>query len=91
MTEIQSIPGVGPRIAGSLADLGITRIEDLRGKDPERMYRDLCELRGAHIDRCLLYVFRSAVYFAENKSHDPELLKWWNWMDDNGRRRRCRK
>jgi len=27
----------------------------------------------------LLYVFRCAVYFAENKNPDPEKLKWWNW------------
>ena len=45
------------------------------------MYEALCEKRG-HQDRCLLYVFRCAVYFAERKRHDPELLKWWNWKDD---------
>jgi hypothetical protein len=33
------------------------------------------------VDRCLLYVFRCAVYFAEHTRHDPELLKWWNWKD----------
>jgi hypothetical protein len=27
----------------------------------------------------VLYVFRSAVYFASNERHDPELLKWWSW------------
>jgi Pathogenicity locus len=29
----------------------------------------------------MLYIFRSAVYYASNDSHDPELLKWWNWKD----------
>jgi hypothetical protein len=29
----------------------------------------------------VLYVFRCAVYFANNSTHDPELLKWWNWKD----------
>ncbi|NQU25233.1 MAG: pathogenicity locus, partial [Candidatus Nealsonbacteria bacterium] len=28
-----------------------------------------------------LYVFRCAVYFASNATHDAELLKWWNWKD----------
>jgi hypothetical protein len=28
-----------------------------------------------------LYVFRCAVYYATNKSHDVELLQWWNWKD----------
>ncbi len=45
------------------------------------MYRDLCGIRGAHIDRCVLYVFRCAVYYAGAEKHDPELLKWWNWKD----------
>jgi hypothetical protein len=33
------------------------------------------------VDRCVLYVFRCAVYFASEAEHDPELLKWWNWKD----------
>ncbi len=35
----------------------------------------------------LLYVFRCAVYYATNKKHDPELLKWWNWKEDNRAKR----
>ncbi|NJM89920.1 MAG: hypothetical protein HC847_25010 [Hydrococcus sp. RU_2_2] len=38
-------------------------------------------LRGQHIDRCVLYVFRCAVYYASNSVREPELLKWWNWKD----------
>ncbi len=45
------------------------------------MYKALCELRGAKIDRCVLYVFQCATYFAGNRTHDSELLKWWNWKD----------
>jgi hypothetical protein len=33
------------------------------------------------VDRCMLNVFRCAVYYASNDIHDPELLKWWNWKD----------
>jgi hypothetical protein len=29
-------------------------------------------------DKCLLYEFRCAVYFAEG-GRDQEKLKWWNW------------
>jgi hypothetical protein len=36
---------------------------------------------GRHVDRCVLYTFRCAVYFASESKHDPELLKWWNWKD----------
>ncbi len=77
--DLQAIPGVGPKIAEGLRALGYRRVEDLRDKDPERMYHDLCEIRGRHIDRCVLYVFRCAVYYASRKTHLPRLLKWWNW------------
>ena len=79
--DLQRIPGVGPSIARDLRDLGINRVTDLRSMDPETMYRDLCTLRNEHQDRCLLYVFRCAAYFASAKEHDPELLKWWKWKD----------
>lgn len=78
--ELRSIPGVGPSIGRDLEELGIRRVAQLKGRSPEAMYEALCERRG-HQDRCLLYVFRCAVYFASRKRHDPELLKWWNWKD----------
>jgi len=40
-------------------------------------------IAGQHIDRCVLYIFREAVYFAGNPQPEPELLKWWNWKDNN--------
>ena len=79
--DLQRIPGVGPSIARDLQDLGMRRVEDLRDADPQSLYDELCALRGAHIDRCVLYVFRCAVYFASSDDHDPELLKWWSWKD----------
>jgi hypothetical protein len=79
--ELRTIPGVGRSIANDLWELGIRRVTDLKGKDPERLYRRRCAQQGAPIDRCLLYVFRCAVYYASHKSHKPELLKWWNWKD----------
>jgi 3-methyladenine DNA glycosylase/8-oxoguanine DNA glycosylase len=79
--ELITIPGVGPRIANALAELGYVRVSQLCGADAERMYQRLCALRGERIDRCVLYTFRCAVYYASNPAHDPELLKWWNWKD----------
>jgi hypothetical protein len=78
---LQAIPGIGKSIAEDLWHLGIRKVTDLRGKDPERLYRKRCVQQGAPIDRCLLYAFRCAVYYASHKNHDPELLKWWNWKD----------
>ena len=81
LKAFQVIPGVGPNIAQDFVDLGFVQVSNLRGKDPEQLYHDLCALRGAHVDRCVLYVFRLSVYFADNSFHEPELLKWWNWKD----------
>jgi hypothetical protein len=77
----EQIPGVGKSIAQDLHNLGYQKIEDLRDQDPEVMYEKLCEFMGQHVDRCMLYVFRCAVYYASRDRHDPEKLKWWNWKD----------
>jgi predicted RecB family nuclease len=79
--ELQIIPGVGPSIAQDLRDLGISKVSELRGRDAEEMFTALCALRGSKIDRCVLYVFRCAVYYATHEPHDPNLLKWWNWKN----------
>lgn len=81
LKALQTIPGVGKSIAQDLADLGIKEPSQLRGKNPERLYDDLCKLRGMHVDRCMLYVFRCAVYFVSNKRPDPKKLQWWHWKD----------
>lgn len=81
LKNLQTIPGIGPRLAQELYDLGYRSVEQLKGQDPEAMYHHLCALRGTRIDRCVLYVFRCACYYANNTVHDPALLKWWNWKE----------
>ena len=75
-----SIPGVGPATAGDLHYLGVESVSDLKGRDPEDMYARMCAYQGPRLDRCVLYVFRCVVYYAEG-GREPELLKWWNWKD----------
>jgi hypothetical protein len=79
--KLQSIPGVGPRLAQAMEEVGYHHVSQLRDADPERMYEKLCARRGEHIDRCVLYVFRCAVYYARHSVHDPQRLKWWMWKD----------
>lgn len=81
LRELRRIPGVGVSIALDLWDLGVRQIAQLDGADPERLYQRLCMLRGMHIDRCMLYVLRCAVYYAGPGPHDPERLRWWVWKD----------
>jgi hypothetical protein len=81
LAELTRIPGIGPSIARDLYRLGIRQVADLRGRDPELLYSKLCREMGQHVDRCVLYTFRCAVYFASESKPEPELLKWWNWKD----------
>ena len=81
MGELQKIPGVGKNMEQHLRALGYETIESLRGADPEEMYARECALCGRTLDRCVLYVYRCAVYFAETEHPEPEKCKWWNWKD----------
>lgn len=81
--ELRQIPGVGPSIAQDLVQIGIHSIFDLKGKNPFTLFDQSNQYAGCIQDRCLLYVFREAVYYAETPAseRDPEKLKWWNWKD----------
>lgn len=83
--QLTQIPGVGKSIATDLLNIGISRIDDLKGKDPQQLYDRSNQFAGCVQDRCLLYVFRCAVYFAETPAskQDGKKLKWWNWKDSN--------
>jgi hypothetical protein len=83
LKELKKIPGVGKSVAEDMWNIGIRSIADLKGQDPELLY-DLSSIHaGVRQDRCLLYVFRCAVYFAETDENDREIskLQWWNWKD----------
>ncbi|HIT86459.1 MAG TPA: Pathogenicity locus [Candidatus Coprocola pullicola] len=80
-TDLKTIPGVGPNIEQHLIQLGYTSVSSLKGENPEEIFQKDCILQGCSLDRCLLYVYRLAVYYAENTIYDPEKLKWWHWKD----------
>lgn len=75
------MPGVGVSIAEDFWNIGLRSLADLKNGDAESLYQQLCDFQGCHVDRCMLYVFRCAIYYASNTEYDPELLKWWNWKD----------
>lgn len=80
-SPLTEIPGVGNRIAAVMEALGIRRVSDLRGRDPEELYLKECLMKGRQEDRCALYIWRTAVYYADHETRDPEKLKWWYWKD----------
>ena len=81
LADLRRIPGVGPSIARNLYALGIRSVRGLRTQDPQRLFDRLCAHHGHRIDRCVLYVFRCAVYFSRTARPKRDLTLWWNWKD----------
>jgi hypothetical protein len=81
--ELKTISGVGISIANDLWNIGIQKVPDLKEKNPDVLYDLSNKFAGKVQDRCLLYVFRCAIYFANTPKmkHEKEKLKWWNWKD----------
>ncbi len=80
ISDLQQIPGVGSSIAKAFINLGIYSTADLKGGDPEALFREL-ETKNGKAERSILYHFRCAVYYASNETYDSEKLKWWHWKD----------
>lgn len=80
-TDLKSIPYVGEKTKKSLENIGIDCVEDLKGKNPIDLYLKDCEVKGFEEDKCQLYLFKMAVYYAETDNPDSEKLKWWYWKD----------
>lgn len=81
--ELTVIPGIGKSIANDLINIGIKSVDDLKGGNPEQLYDASNKFVGCVQDRCLLYAFRCAVYYAQTPQgkREAEKLKWWNWKD----------
>ncbi|MBI3271482.1 MAG: mitomycin resistance protein [Planctomycetes bacterium] len=73
--RLLQLPNVGPATAGDLLRLGITRKEELAGRDPDRLYDALCRIDGAPHDVCLRDVFAALVAFANG----GPALPWWSF------------
>ena len=79
--DLMRIPGVGISIANDLVHIGINSVVQLKNKSPEKPYDASNKYAGVVQDRCLLYVFRGAVYFAGNEKHEKHKLNWWYWKN----------
>ena len=80
-TDLLVIPYVGKNTKEDLINIGINCVEDLVNQDPEDLFLKDCVYKKRQEDKCQLYVFRMAVYFAEHEFPEAEKLKWWYWKD----------
>ncbi len=81
LKQFQIIPSIGKACALDLWNIGLRKVSDLKGQNPNSLYKRLNKITGVTHDICMLYTFRCAVYFATEKKHDKEKLNWWYWKD----------
>ena len=75
MGELRQIPGVGKETEQDLIAIGYPTIDSLRGANPEDLYQLECVRKGEQVDRCVLYVYRCAVYYASTPMEQRVILK----------------
>lgn len=78
MARLREIPNVGPRMAEDLLKLGVSRLEDAAGRDPDEMYHELCALDAKRHDPCVRDVFAAVVSHAEGHPARP----WWEFTPE---------
>src|SRR4051812_46187013 len=81
-TELEQLPNVGPAVAADLRGIGLRAPQDLAGRDPYRMYDDLCRVTGQRHDPCVLDTFIAAVRFMDGEPATP----WWKYTAERKRR-----
>lgn len=75
LRDLQKLPNIGPACARDLLLLGIRRVEDLKGRDADGLYAELCATTGTRQDPCVWDTFASVVHFVET----GERKKWWEF------------
>ena len=81
LKEFQTIPSIGKACALDFWNMGFRSIDELKGKNPMKLYKQLNALTGVEHDICMLYTFRCAVYYVTETKHQKEKLSWWYWKD----------
>ena len=79
--ELEDLPNIGPKMAADFRLLGITRPPQLKGKDPYRLYEQLCRATGVRQDPCVLDVFIAATRFMGGDPARP----WWHYTAERKR------
>lgn len=77
--QLKDLVSIGPAMLEDFELLGIKTVAQLRRRSPQRMYQNLCRLRGQRIDPCCLDVFMAAVAQAKDPHLPVEQRQWWYW------------
>ena len=77
-SPLNRIPGMDVGSVRDLLDIGLSQIDDLRGRSPEVLFEEVMLLRPETPPQ-RLSSFRMAVYYAETDEPDAALLHPWKW------------
>ena len=77
--QLRDLYSVGPATVRDLKLLGITRVEQLVGRDARELYERLGRLSGKRYDPCVLDVFSAAIAQARDPGLPAEKRRWWYW------------
>ena len=77
--QLRDLVSIGPAMLKDFELLGISSVVQLRRRSPQRMYEELCRLRGQRLDPCCLDVFVAAVAQAKDPQLPIEQRQWWYW------------
>jgi len=83
LRDLQTIPNIGPAMAGDLVRLGISDVHQIGEREPDEMYETLCALDGVRHDPRVLDVFSAAVAYARGEPARP----WWEFSRERKARR----
>ena len=83
-STLTEIPNVGPAVARMLERLGVSALDDLRGRDAEELFERLCALDGRRHDPCLLDTLAAVVAYADGGPARP----WWEYSRERKARAR---
>jgi hypothetical protein len=75
--HFQQIINVGPAVEASFAELGLTRPQQLIGRDPWQLYCKLCRVTKTRQYPCVLDVLMSTIDYMNG--NPPR--KWWEYTD----------
>lgn len=73
--RLEQIPNVGKAVAEDLRSIGITRPEQLKGKDGLTLYHKLNKTTGVRHDPCMADTLLAAVDFMDGGKPKP----WWKF------------
>ncbi len=72
--NFQDIPNVGPAMARDFNLLGLKKPDDLKKKNPLRLYQQMCKISGVRQDPCVLDTYIAVIDFMNGAPARP-----WYW------------